>query len=157
MSNAAQSSSHAKPVSLFQDHTPCTAFMHPLRQFSQGADRTRRTRNRLQLHAVNVRKGEQKSDAFLALNANGKLPVLTTDERDFTLTESAAILVYLAKKHGKLLSQDPVRRARTFEQLFVHVSGLSPAFGQAGYFLKFAPEVMPHAIERFSGEANREL
>jgi GST-like protein len=99
------------------------------------------------LHAVNVRKGEQKTDAFLALNANGKVPVLTTDDRDFTLTESAAILVYLAEKHGKLLSQDPVRRARTFEQLF----------GQAGYFLKFAPQPLPHAIERFSGEANRQL
>ncbi|EHP41375.1 putative glutathionine S-transferase [Cupriavidus basilensis OR16] len=88
------------------------------------------------LHAVNVRKGEQKSDGFLALNANGKVPVLTTEDRDFALTESAAILVYLAEKHGKLLSRDPVRRARTFEQLFVHASGLSPAFGQAGYFLK---------------------
>lgn len=109
------------------------------------------------LHPVNVRKGEQKSDGFLALNTNGKVPVLTTDDRDFTLTESAAILVYLAEKHGRLLSQDPVRRARTFEQLFVHASGLSPAFGQAGYFLKFAPEVMPHAIERFSGEATRQL
>ncbi|SAL36172.1 glutathione S-transferase domain-containing protein [Caballeronia sordidicola] len=109
------------------------------------------------LHAVNVRKGEQKSDGFLALNANGKVPVLTTDDRNFTLTESSAILVYLAEKHGKLLSQDPVRRARTFEQLFVHASGLSPAFGQAGYFLKFAPKVVPHAIERFSGEANRQL
>ncbi|MDR5762912.1 glutathione S-transferase N-terminal domain-containing protein [Caballeronia sp. LZ035] len=109
------------------------------------------------LHAVNVRKGEQKSDAFLALNANGKVPVLTTDDRDFVLTESAAILVYLSEKHGKLLSQNPVRRARTFEQLFVHASGLSPAFGQAGYFLKFAPQPLPHAIERFSGEANRQL
>lgn len=109
------------------------------------------------LHAVNVRKGEQKSDAFLALNANGKVPVLTTGGCDFTLTESAAILVYLAEKHGSLLSQDPVCRARTFEQLFVHASGLSPAFGQAGYFLKFAPAVMPHAIERFSAEANRQL
>ncbi|PMS15472.1 glutathione S-transferase [Trinickia dabaoshanensis] len=109
------------------------------------------------LHAVNVRKGEQKSEAFLALNANGKVPVLTTGDRSFTLTESAAILVYLAETHGKLLSQDPLRRARTFEQLFVHGSGLSPAFGQAGYFLKFAPDPMPHAIERFSSEANRQL
>ncbi|WP_250528426.1 glutathione S-transferase family protein [Caballeronia sp. GAWG2-1] len=109
------------------------------------------------LHAINVRKGEQKSDAFLALNANGKVPVLTTEDHNFTLTESAAILVYLAEKHCKLLSQDPVRRARTFEQLFAHASGLSPAFGQAGYFLKFAPEVVPHAIERFSVEANRQL
>jgi GST-like protein len=109
------------------------------------------------LHAVNIRKGEQKSDAFLTLNANGKVPVLTTEDRDFVLTESAAILVYLAEKHGKLLSQEPVRRARTFEQLFVHASGLSPAFGQSGYFLKFAPQPLPHAVERFSSEANRQL
>jgi GST-like protein len=109
------------------------------------------------LHAVNVRKGEQKSEEFLALNANGKVPVLTTESRAFTLTESAAILVYLAEKHGRLLPQDPASRARTFEQLFAHASGLSPAFGQAGYFLKFAPEVLPHAIERFSGEATRQL
>lgn len=109
------------------------------------------------LHAVNVRKGEQKSEAFLALNANGKVPVLTNDDRDFTLTESAAILVYLAEKHDKLLSHEPVLRARTFEQLFVHASGLSPAFGQAGYFQKFAPEVLLHAIERFSSEASRQL
>ncbi|WP_051377022.1 glutathione S-transferase N-terminal domain-containing protein [Paraburkholderia dilworthii] len=37
------------------------------------------------LHAVNVRKGERKSDALLALNANGRVPVPTTDDRDFTL------------------------------------------------------------------------
>lgn len=108
------------------------------------------------LHAINVRKGEQKSDAFHALNPNGKVPVLTTDDHNLTLTESGHSN-YLAEKHGKLLSQDPVRRARAFEQLFAHASGLSPAFGQAGYFLKFASEVMPHAIERFSGESNRQL
>lgn len=109
------------------------------------------------LHSVNVRQGEQKSDAFLALNANGKVPVLTDEVSRFTLTESAAILVYLAERHGRLLSQESPVRARTFEQLFVHASGLSPAFGQAGYFLKSAPEVLPHAIERFSGEATRQL
>lgn len=109
------------------------------------------------LHPVNVRKGEQKSDAFLALNANGKVPVISDEAGQFVLTESAAILVYLAERHGKLLPTDEVARARTFEQLFVHASGLSPAFGQAGYFLKFAPEVMQHAIDRFSGEANRQL
>jgi hypothetical protein len=53
------------------------------------------------------------------------------------------------------LSQESVRRARTFEHLFVQASGLSPAFGQAGYFLKFTPTVLPHAIERFTAEAGR--
>ena len=110
-----------------------------------------------ELHAVNVRKGEQKSDGFLSLNPNGKVPVLTDAARTFVLSESAAILVYLAERHGQLLPQDPAARARVFEQLFVHASGLSPAFGQAGYFLKFAPDPIPHAIERFSTEARRQL
>jgi GST-like protein len=109
------------------------------------------------LKAVNVRMGEQKGESFLALNPNGKVPVLTDGDRALVLSESAAILVYLAEKHGQLLSRDPLTRARTFEQLFAHASGLSPAFGQAGYFLKFAPEPISHAIERFGTEARRQL
>ncbi|TDV23322.1 GST-like protein [Paraburkholderia caballeronis] len=111
-----------------------------------------------ELHAVNVRKGEQKRDDFVALNPNGKVPVLTDTHRTFVLTESAAILVHLAELHGKLLSTEPLARARTFEQLFVHASGLSPAFGQAGYFRKTAPaDSSAHAIERFGNEARRQL
>lgn len=111
-----------------------------------------------ELHSVNVRKGEQKHEDFLKLNPNGKVPVLADRDRTFVLTESAAILVYLAERHGKLLSTEPVERARTFEQLFVHASGLSPAFGQAGYFRKTAPaESAGHAIERFGNEAKRQL
>ncbi|MNT46362.1 Disulfide-bond oxidoreductase YfcG [compost metagenome] len=106
---------------------------------------------------MNVRQGEQKSESFLELNPNAKVPVLTDTDRAIVLSESAAILVYLAEKHGKLLSQNPVTRARTFEQLFVHASGLSPAFGQAGYFQKFSPEHLPLAIERFVTEAKRQL
>ncbi|MGY2491322.1 glutathione S-transferase family protein [Cupriavidus sp. CP313] len=109
------------------------------------------------LHAVNVRQGEQKSESFLELNPNAKVPVLNDTDRAIVLSESAAILVYLAEKHGKLLSQSPVTRARTFEQLFVHASGLSPAFGQAGYFQKFAPEHLPLAVERFVTESKRQL
>ena len=46
-------------------------------------------------------------------------------------------------------------RARVFEQLFFHASGLSPAFGNVGFFRKFAPEPIPLAIDRFAGEAAR--
>ena len=63
------------------------------------------------LHPVNVRKGEQKADAFVALNANGKVPVLVDD--GFVLTESAAILVHLAETTGRLIPSDPQGRART--------------------------------------------
>jgi GST-like protein len=105
------------------------------------------------LHAVNIRKGEQKLPDFLALNPNAKVPVLVDNE--LVLTESAAILVYLAEKTGKLLPALGEARARVFEQLFFHASGLSPAFGQSGFFQRLAAEPQPLAIERFSGEAKR--
>ncbi|GAA0744812.1 glutathione S-transferase family protein [Sphingomonas sp. ABOLD] len=106
-----------------------------------------------ELHAVNIRKGEQKLPDFIALNPNAKVPVLV--DNDLVLTESAAILVYLAEKAGKLLPASGEARARVFEQLFFHASGLSPAFGQAGFFQRLAAEPQPLAIERFSGEAKR--
>lgn len=105
------------------------------------------------LHGVNVRKGEQKAPDFIALNANAKVPVLV--DGDLVLTESAAILVYLAEKTGKLLPAGGAARARVFEQLFFHASGLGPAFGNVGFFRKFAPEPIPLAIDRFGNEADR--
>jgi glutathione S-transferase len=111
------------------------------------------------LHSINVRAGEQKLPEFLALNPNAKVPVIVDpdgpDGNEIVLTESGAILVYIAEKSGTLLPPAGTGRARVFEQLFFHASALSPAFGQAGYFQKFAPEPLPHAIERFLGEANR--
>ena len=43
-----------------------------------------------ELHAVNIREGQQKSGEFQRLNPNAKVPVLT--DGDMVLTESAAKL-----------------------------------------------------------------
>lgn len=107
------------------------------------------------LKAVNVRKGEQKEEAFLSLNPNGKVPVLV--DAGFALTESAAILVHLAEETGKLLPSEGAARARVFEQLFFHASALSPAFGNAGFFKRSSPEPQPIAEARFTSEAERVL
>lgn len=111
-----------------------------------------------QLHSVNIRQGQQKLPAFLQLNPNAKVPVIVDHDKahaQLVLTESAAILLYLAEKTGLLLPKDPTLRAKMFEQLFLHASGLSPAFGQSGYFLRLAPAPIEHAIQRFNGEARR--
>jgi GST-like protein len=112
------------------------------------------------LHAVNIRQGEQKAPDFMARNANAKVPVIVDHDAEggaLTLSESAAILVYLAETSGQLLPRDGAGRARVFEQLFVHASGLGPAFGNAGFFTRFAPEPIPFAIARFHDEGVRIL
>ncbi len=113
------------------------------------------------LSKVNIRAGEQKTPEFLALNPNGKVPVIVDSDgpggAPVTIVESAAILIYLGEKFGRLIPNDPVRRARMFEWMFFHASGIGPAFGNSGYFQKLAPSPAPLAIERFSAEAKRTL
>lgn len=46
---------------------------------------------------VDLLKGEQRRPEFLAINPAGKLPVLV--DGDFVLTESVAIVLYLADKY----------------------------------------------------------
>ena len=110
---------------------------------------------------MNIRSGEQTLPEFLALNPNGKVPVIVDsdgpDGAPVTITESAAILIYLAEKSGRLIPADPIGRLRMFEWMFFHASGLGPAFGNSGYFQKLAPTPQPLAIERFSTEARRTL
>lgn len=52
-----------------------------------------------QFEFVNFAKGDNRSEAFLALNPSGKIPVMIDD--DLVLTESAAIVSYLADKYGQ--------------------------------------------------------
>lgn len=113
------------------------------------------------LRPVNIRAGEQKSPGHLALNPNGKVPVIVDPDgpggAPLVLAESGAILIYLAEKFGRFVPKDGVARARCFEWLLFQASGLGPMFGQAGYFLKLAPEKVPAAIDRFHAEAKRNL
>ena len=107
------------------------------------------------LTGVNIKKGEQKTAEFLALNPNGKVPVLRTGGQ--VITESAAIMVFLAEKHQRFIPTAPADRIQMFEWLFFHASALGPSFGQAGFFKKMAPEKLAVAIERFDTEAKRTL
>jgi glutathione S-transferase len=114
-----------------------------------------------EIEPINVRKGEQKLPSYLAINPNGKVPVIVDPDgpggKPFTLSESGAILVYLAEKTGRLIPSDRFGRARVLEQMFFHLTGIGPAFGQVGFFKKQASEQIPFAIARFQAESERVL
>jgi GST-like protein len=113
-----------------------------------------------QLVPVNLCQGEQKTDAFKAMNPNGKVPVLidrsAPGDADVVLGESAAILVHLAEKTGQLLPLDTALRGKVFEQLFFHASSVSPAFLQA-FLIAIQSSPQAEAQARALAEVDRVL
>lgn len=70
----------------------------------------------LEMEVVDLFTGAQYQPAFLAINPSHQVPVLV--DRDFHLTESAAILKYLADKTGSPLYPKELRaRARVDERI----------------------------------------
>lgn len=111
------------------------------------------------VHAVDITKNEEFAPEFLAINPNAKIPVIIDSEgpegKPFTLFDSGAILIYLAEKHGCYLSNDAHTRYLTLQWLLFQMGDVGPMFGQAHHFLRFAPQVVPYAIERYTKEVRR--
>lgn len=89
-------------------------------------------------HTIDIRKGEQKTESFLARNPNGKIPVIIDpdgpDGEELTLFESGAILEYLADKTGQFLPKDGAARYETLKWLYFQMGQVGPMFGQFGHF-----------------------
>ena len=107
---------------------------------------------------VNIAQGEQFKPEFLALNPNHRIPAIVDDDGPggrFTLFESAAILIYLAEKAGRLIPQDAAARYVCLEWVMFQMGGVGPMFGQYNHFATYAPEKIPYAIDRYRNESNR--
>ncbi|WP_043005530.1 glutathione S-transferase family protein [Comamonas testosteroni] len=101
------------------------------------------------LHHVRIDDGEHRQPAFLALNPHGRIPVLEDSETGVVLSESAAILLYLADRTGKLLPAEQRARWEAIRWLQFHASSVGPLLGQRVHFEWFAKEPIPPAIERY--------
>jgi len=106
------------------------------------------------VHAVDIGKDEQFAKDFLAVSPNNRIPAIADRETGQTLMESGAILLYLAREHGRFLP-DGDECWRTVEWLMWQMGGLGPMLGQAHHFLKFNRGEAPYAEERFAREVRR--
>jgi len=110
------------------------------------------------VRAINLSSLEQKEDWFLTINPNGRIPALVDhSENEFTVFESGAILVYLAKKHRQLIPLEPENESVVMQWLMFQMGGVGPMMGQANVFFRYAPEKLPYAIDRYQREGRRLL
>ncbi len=109
------------------------------------------------LHRVDLTTGEHKKPAYLALNPLGAIPTMIdkdgTGGAKLVLTQSAAILLYLAEKTGRFLPRDGMKRALAYQWL-MHIMSDSQAFSGIHFVLGAMPEkpeaAMAHLLKRMN-------
>ncbi|KAL4871444.1 hypothetical protein BDV12DRAFT_164289 [Aspergillus spectabilis] len=103
---------------------------------------------------------EVKSEPYISINPNGRLPAIQDPNTGITLWESGAILEYLVETYDKEEHKIsfPQRSPEYFHaKQFLHfqMSGQGPYFGQAVWFLLFHPEKITSAQDRYVDEIRR--
>ncbi|WP_419418600.1 glutathione S-transferase N-terminal domain-containing protein [Legionella sp. D16C41] len=112
-----------------------------------------------QIIPVDITKGDQFKEDFLKISPNNRMPAIVDQDASLSqpiaIFESGAILMYLAEKTGKYLSENLVTRYECLQWLFWQVGGLGPMAGQNHHFSNYAAEKIPYAINRYVRETAR--
>ena len=77
-----------------------------------------------QVHAVDHTAGEHLGEAYSRLSPFNQAPVI--DDDGFVVAESAAIVLYVAEKAGKLIPSDAQGRMRVTQWCFAAVASVEP-------------------------------
>jgi glutathione S-transferase len=87
---------------------------------------------------VLIGPAEQKSDEYRAIQPFGQVPALVEDE--LKLSESGAIVHYLAQKSEKLMPKEPAAQARVTSWMFAALNSVEPFVQQWQLDVFFAKE-----------------
>jgi GST-like protein len=105
-------------------------------------------------HRIDLMKGEQRKPDFLKLNPSGRIPVLVDHDSGtsdpFVLTQSVAILQYLAEKTQQLLPQTPQTRARVYEWMNFHAIDIGSVLFSAFYLRQLCSSRHPEAAKQLT-------
>jgi GSH-dependent disulfide-bond oxidoreductase len=104
---------------------------------------------------IDITEGDQHDPEFVAFSPNNKIPAIIDHETGAKMMESGAILMYLAKKTGKLMQASGEKYWQQMEWLMFQMGHIGPMLGQTHHFVKFNPGKSPYAEERYSKENAR--
>jgi GST-like protein len=104
-------------------------------------------------HRLNLAAGDQKKPEYLAINPAGLIPAIVDHDgpggKPLTLSQSGAIVLYLAEKTGKFIPNDAARRAIALQWFMQACTDCAAASG--GIFLagNAVPDKSPSTVEFF--------
>ncbi len=105
------------------------------------------------LTKVDLTKGEQRAPEYLAKNPMGQIPMLVDPDgpggKPVTLSQSGAILLYLAEKTGKFMPKDLVQKAKVLEWMMNACTDIAVTSGAIAQMSLFAKEKVPSSIAHF--------
>lgn len=111
------------------------------------------------VHKLELPKGDQKKPEFLAINPAGMIPAIVDHDgpggKPLALSQSAAIVMYLAEKTGKLLSTDAARRAVARQWLMQACADCAAASNAIFLSTNMVPEKKPENITFFENRLLR--
>jgi glutathione S-transferase len=87
---------------------------------------------------VDLAKGEQRTDAYLKINPQGRVPALRLDSGE-PLTENTAILPYLGKRFG-MWPSEPVAEAKALSLIGFFAASVHPAHAHIGRPERYASD-----------------
>ena len=102
---------------------------------------------------INIEKDEQFSKEFSLISPNNKIPVITDLETKTNIFESGAIMLYLANKYKKYLSDKsywPI-----MEWFMFQLTQVGPYLGQAHQFLYYHSGKSKFAEDRYINYVKR--
>lgn len=106
---------------------------------------------------VDIYLGQQRSEEYLAMNPNGRLPALVDEQADsppIVLWESGVILEYLADKAGRFLPTGGAARYEVLKWLHFQLTH-APYLGNAHLYRVMYKTPIPFDIKRFTIESSR--
>jgi len=110
---------------------------------------------------LELHKGDQRSEHFLSINPDGKVPVLVNG--DFVLTESNAVLHYLSTRYGAFMPAGLEAQAQLMKWLFSQSNGWNSAVQPFAHRRVVLPSwglvttssITDEAIESFHKQVNK--
>lgn len=105
------------------------------------------------VHKVDLGKGEHRSAEFLKFNPAGLIPIIVDQDgpggTPVTLSQSGAIILYIAEKTGQFLPKDAARRAVTMQWFMQGATDVAATSGAIFRLENSVPEKTLSSIDYF--------